>query len=55
MRYVYFWSKTPGQPPNAGGFLRCDSVKELDEFVEQCQRLSLSYKVSDQKENHDYL
>lgn len=46
MTYVYFWIKAEGQPPVAGGFLRCDSQTELDAFVAQCVERDIAHKVA---------
>lgn len=43
--WVHFWIKHEGQPPVAGGFLRCDTDAEAEAFVQQCENRNIAYAM----------
>lgn len=45
MTFVFFWIKDEGQPPVAGGFLRCDTDAEREAFIAQCVERGIAYKI----------
>lgn len=45
--YVYFRVGEPNKPADAGGFLRCDTQAELDEFIEQCTTREITFHVKE--------
>jgi len=42
MMFCHFWSKTPGRQAQAGGYVRCDTLREAMEFGAHCRRLGLA-------------
>lgn len=42
MIYMHFWSKTPGKAAQAGGYVRCDSLKEAIANGVNARRMGLA-------------